>query len=463
MQKLVIKSQFMGVKPCEIELRRFLLLIGEQASGKSTIAKLIYFFQTLPDAIYNNAILTVERRETNFNYVENINLIARMKFEETFGAGFQRNPFELCYYYSENSYLKIGQAGIGRGVFATFMDERELPKHRQFGYRIGGFVRSYIEANSRTQNDEILRRQGLKQGLYACFDQDNSDFVYMIAGRNTTVAFPKLIEEKVTYEIEKIVEDAVKQQDFEVRRRTGNEMLFLKFIDWAKGVRNFFQNNGGTFTSVSDVLGNRTNRNSLTQLSQISFKILKGEYRSDAYDEYIKHNENDPPVALKDASSGQQEVLRVLQGLALSIGLRNRSDFMVVEEPEAHLYPLAQKELINAFAVFLNAIKEGRLIITTHSPYILACVNILLLAHFVNKERGGNGIEQKISEAAVPKDYWLDPADFTAYAIGHSDVYCRNIKDDVTGLVAENYLDSISEVLGMQYRQLYDLLTLSDA
>src|SRR5690606_26697437 len=120
-------------------------------------------------------------------------------------------------------------------------------------------------------------------------------------------------------------------------------------------------------------------------------------------------------------------------------------------------------ELINAFAVFLNAIKEGRLIITTHSPYILACVNILLLAHFVNKERGGNGIEKQISETAVPKDYWLDPVDFTAYAIGHSDVYCRNIKDDVTGLVAENYFGSISEVLGMQYQQLYHLLTTENA
>ena len=45
----------MAVQPCEIVFDRFLLLIGEQASGKSTIAKLIYFFQTLPDALYENA------------------------------------------------------------------------------------------------------------------------------------------------------------------------------------------------------------------------------------------------------------------------------------------------------------------------------------------------------------------------------------------------------------------------
>ena len=107
MQKLVIKSQFMGVKPCEIELRRFLLLIGEQASGKSTIAKLIYFFQTLPEAIYENALLTVEKKDARFDFVEHINKIARQKFEDTFGWGFQHTPFELLYFYSPANFLKL--------------------------------------------------------------------------------------------------------------------------------------------------------------------------------------------------------------------------------------------------------------------------------------------------------------------------------------------------------------------
>ena len=83
MQKLVVKSQFMGVKPCVIEIRRFLLLIGEQASGKSTIAKLIYFFQTLPDAIYKSTLLNQGRG--NFDYILDINSIARSTFVDTFG------------------------------------------------------------------------------------------------------------------------------------------------------------------------------------------------------------------------------------------------------------------------------------------------------------------------------------------------------------------------------------------
>jgi hypothetical protein len=230
-------------------------------------------------------------------------------------------------------------------------------------------------------------------------------------------------------------------------------------VEWAEKTRAFFKNNGGSFETAIQSLEQRPK---LTQLANIYFKILKGTYDNDVFGEIIRINDREK-VFLKDASSGQQEVLRILQGLFLAVGTPNRREFFVVEEPEAHLYPLSQKEVINAFALFLNTIPQGKIVVTTHSPYVLACVNILLLAHFVNKERGGNGIEQQISEAAVPKDYWLDPADFSAYAIGHADIYCRNIKDDVTGLVAENYLDSISDILGMQSQHLFNLLLPNEA
>ena len=42
MQKIIIKN-FRQISYAEIEIKDFLFLIGEQASGKSTIAKLIYF------------------------------------------------------------------------------------------------------------------------------------------------------------------------------------------------------------------------------------------------------------------------------------------------------------------------------------------------------------------------------------------------------------------------------------
>ncbi|HAO20548.1 MAG TPA: hypothetical protein DCQ37_08820, partial [Desulfobacteraceae bacterium] len=48
MQKIRIKD-FKAIKSADIEIKKTVLLIGEQASGKSTIAKLVYFFKSIKD------------------------------------------------------------------------------------------------------------------------------------------------------------------------------------------------------------------------------------------------------------------------------------------------------------------------------------------------------------------------------------------------------------------------------
>jgi predicted ATPase len=51
MQKIIINN-FGPVEAAEIEIPKIVVLIGKQASGKSTVAKLIYFFQTLIEDAY---------------------------------------------------------------------------------------------------------------------------------------------------------------------------------------------------------------------------------------------------------------------------------------------------------------------------------------------------------------------------------------------------------------------------
>ena len=46
MAKIIIKN-FRAIDYAEIEIKPFTVIIGEQASGKSTISKLVYFFQTM--------------------------------------------------------------------------------------------------------------------------------------------------------------------------------------------------------------------------------------------------------------------------------------------------------------------------------------------------------------------------------------------------------------------------------
>ncbi len=437
----------MGVEPCEIELNKFLLLIGEQASGKSTIAKLIFFFQTLPDGLYENGVV-VRGKSAKFDFVEHITLIARQKFLETFGPTSRQENFDIEFVYADNNqsraYLRIYQ-GRDRLTYAKFEDT--------IGFDIGKSLKNYFEAPRLDDNlSEINLRQQFRQDLDTLFHRETNAHTYLIAGRSTLVAFPDSFERVIEQEIEKLIEDEVKDQDFEKRQRTGNERLLYQFVQWSKGVRNNFKNNGQTFQQVGRSLNNTSATRSIERITKT---ILKGSYQSTESGEQIKMNGNNLNISLKDASSGQQEVLRILQGIFLSIGLRNRKEFFVVEEPETHLYPLAQKELMNAFAVFLNTIPQGKLIVTTHSPYVLACVNILLFAHYVSKETGS---QDRITND-VPKDYWLDSQSFNAYSLGQQEAYCINIKDVGTGLIDQNYLDTISEQLGMLFQGLYDLLT----
>jgi predicted ATP-dependent endonuclease of OLD family len=437
----------MGIQPCEIEFDRFLLLIGEQASGKSTIAKLIYFFQSLPDAIYKKTVSSDEE----YSAVVYFQSVVINEFLTMFGLVY--NNFSFEYHY--NSSIKI-QFGLNiKEDFASYPTSI-LKDEILYDAPLGTIITDYRKQLKISADNSIAVKKQLINDINYFFDRKTPNNNYLIAGRNNVVAYSEYFEGKMKLDVEKLIEDEVRGQDLQRKLRTGNEKLLLEFVNWSSDIRKYFQNNGGSFQSVKPDL---ENKKALSLFEKIFTKILKGEYKYDSNGEYLKINEQER-VQMKDASSGQQEVLRILQGLFLSVGLKNRKEFFVVEEPEAHLYPLAQKELINAFALFLNTIKEGRLIITTHSPYILACVNILLFAYYVARELPEN--TEDVLES-VEKEFWLDSKMFSAYSLGHDEEYCKNIKDADTGLIDQNYLDLISEQLGLQYHYLYNLLIGSHA
>lgn len=96
---------------------------------------------------------------------------------------------------------------------------------------------------------------------------------------------------------------------------------------------------------------------------------------------------DDHYVKINFASSGQQESVWILNVIFYYI-LHNKKTYFIIEEPESHLFPNAQKLITEFIAMAQNNGQNG-VFITTHSPYILGTINNLLYANkissFVNR------------------------------------------------------------------------------
>ena len=97
MQKIIIKN-FGAIEYAEIEIKKVLVLIGEQASGKSTIAKLIYFFKSLRDDVFNQ--IYQEKERDYFDKNSDINFVLQEKFYNWFGSTKNLKDFDIRFYYS---------------------------------------------------------------------------------------------------------------------------------------------------------------------------------------------------------------------------------------------------------------------------------------------------------------------------------------------------------------------------
>ena len=86
------------------------------------------------------------------------------------------------------------------------------------------------------------------------------------------------------------------------------------------------------------------------------------------YEKIVYDFESNKSVPINGASSGQQEAIRIIQDLFYLL-YENQKSFRIIEEPEAHLFPQAQKKLIELLSLVVNKTRS-QIIITTHSPYV---------------------------------------------------------------------------------------------
>jgi predicted ATP-binding protein involved in virulence len=127
-----------------------------------------------------------------------------------------------------------------------------------------------------------------------------------------------------------------------------------------------------------------------------------------------------------------------------------------IEEPEAHLFPLAQKSIVELIASVFNYSTRCKIqfIITTHSPYILTSFNNLIHAgSILNKNL--SSIKKSKLYKVVPKEQILKPGLVNAYSLDHEG--CKNLFCKETGLITSNVIDSVSNNIAIQFDQLLNI------
>jgi predicted ATPase len=432
MQKIEIKN-FGPIKELNLEIKDFIILIGPQASGKSTIAKTIFFFKSLNDDLVKYFIESVEKNDFSKSigtYAKSI----RQKFLDYFGASTHLNGLHLKYYYTDDIWISITIEPKHKYITPSFSDQFK-DDFRNLANEASKFSSSIKREPSLLTSKDLLQIENKKRKFFSYIKekcnsifQEDRELIFIPAGRSLLATLSDQLQ-------------FINPRNLDFLMRT--------FLDKINIVRPIFNK------SLSDIIKERRlltqykiDYNKTELAEKIISKILKGKYQYDKGGEKIFYETN-KYVKLNFSSSGQQEALWILLLLFIII-LENQKVFIVIEEPEAHLFPEAQKEISNLIALTSN-LDNSQVIITTHSPYILASINNLILANKVGSQNA-----QEVGKR-INKNLWINRDKVYAALVKNGQV--EDIIDKVLNIIQQERIDEVSKEINNEFDFLFQFET----
>lgn len=121
--------------------------------------------------------------------------------------------------------------------------------------------------------------------------------------------------------------------------------------------------------------------------------------------------------------------------------LSYQSAQVFIEEPEQNLYPESQRLIILSLVKALaeaqkNESEPSMIMLTTHSPYILSVINVLLSASAASSKESGKGI--------IDSNLLLNPSDVSGYFIDEDGIF-KSIVDEDLQMLDGMQLDGVSD------------------
>ena len=381
MHRLKVEG-FLGITRADISVDCLTVVIGPQASGKSVLARLIYFFN---EYLANFDITAISNNEHKKVYdkrkrIEFYNIFPPYSWEENeFIIEYSHDCHKITVTSVKNSRtIEIKTSPSVALHFRTLKDqfkkftdlddnENSIPR-----LRVAFAFREFLRYTPAIQHESALFVPAARS-FYATI----RDEIFSILA----------LDEKIDHMI----------------------LQFGEFYETAKA-RALRTKHYEKYTEFFD-------------------RIIKGQFERHGGQDWLAMDHG--RIEISRASSGQQEALPLLFAI-LEFPRHRRT--LIIEEPEAHLFPGSQVEVLKFMIRQLNT-RGGNIMFTTHSPYLLSSLNNHILAY----GKGGEGIS---------------PSKVQAYAI--SGGMSESLVDSELGLVSAEYIDSVSDEIAERFVELIE-------
>ncbi|MWV55325.1 MULTISPECIES: AAA family ATPase [Chlorobiaceae] len=347
-----------------IDLRKVTVFIGEQGSGKSTVAKLISTFAWIEKALvrgdYDARWFERKNRFKKFlSYHRLENYLPEN--QRDIAIEYRGDAYSMRY---ENECLVINEVSDGSYRLPQIM---YVPAERNFI----SYVKKAIELrlSSESLKEFLVEFEHAKQSIKGFFDLPLAD-----AG----IEYDRL-----------------------------NDSLNLKGESYKIHLS---EASSGYQSLVPLYLVSRYLSASVQKQSESGQESMSGE-------------------ELKRFRRGVEDILRnedlteEQRRLALSVlsSKFNKTSFVnIVEEPEQNLYPFSQWKLLESLLEFNNRNSANRLILTTHSPYIINYLSIIIQGYELRRKIEGSekaGILREKLNSVVSKKSLVSPEDVAIYEL----------------------------------------------
>lgn len=382
-----------------IDVKKVTVLIGDQGTGKSTVAKLISIFSWIEKDLFrsNGSTLRYRKQERNFNSLLEYHRINDYLKEDT------------VILYEGDAY-KIGyQRGQNLDIQKINSNAYSLPKITYYPAE-RNFVSSVRQTKNSNKQSFKLWSESLQE-FKEIFQESKEKFrereTLNLPIGNAVLEYNKL-----------------------------NDILYVKGVDYKIQLAD----SASGFQSFVPLF---VVANYVSELPE------KGKEMDEQQRETFK---KESVKILNDKTYTEEQKRILLSNLAAQFNVKRTLN--IVEEPEQNLFPNSQQKLINSLIEYNNSTEGNRLIISTHSPYILSSLNNSILAGEVF-EKTGKSID------AYGKENRVAFADVSAYQLDNGRIY--DIKDYETNLINAEAIDSCSDVINSDFDRLLDLMPDNEA